>query len=50
MNRPSHGFHGHPVQRRPARPRGDFPLVARPQAVRPSGSCARRGTCRVPYG
>jgi hypothetical protein len=29
MNRPSHGVHAQPVQRRPARPRGVLPLVTR---------------------
>jgi hypothetical protein len=47
MNRPSHGVHAQPVQRRPVRPRGVLPLDARPQAVRPSCGCARRDVGRV---
>ena len=50
MNRPSHGVHAQPVQRRPARPRGVLPLAARPQAVIPRGGHARRDAGRVSYG
>jgi hypothetical protein len=50
MNRPSHGVHAQPVQRRPARPRGVLPLAARPQTARPCGGHARRNAGRVPYG
>jgi hypothetical protein len=50
MNRPSHGVHAQPVQRRPARPRGVLPLAARPQAVRPCGGRARQDAGHVLYG
>jgi hypothetical protein len=30
MNRPSHGVHAQPAQRRPMRPRGVLPFTARP--------------------
>jgi hypothetical protein len=35
MNRPYHGFHDLPIQRRPARPRGALSPAARPQVVIP---------------
>jgi hypothetical protein len=35
MNRPCHGVHAQPIQRRPARPIGALPLAARPQKERP---------------
>jgi hypothetical protein len=50
MNRPSHGVHAQPIQRRHGRPRGVLPLAARPQAVRPRGGRARWDASRVPYG
>jgi hypothetical protein len=50
MNRPSHGVHAQPVQRRPGRPKGVLPLAARSQAVRPRGGRARRDAGRVSYG
>jgi hypothetical protein len=50
MNHPSHGVHAQPVQRRPGRPRGVLPLVARSQAVRPRGGRARRNAGHVSYG
>jgi hypothetical protein len=50
MNRPSHGVHAQPVERRPTRPRGVLLLAARPQAVRPRGGRARRDAGRVPCG
>jgi hypothetical protein len=50
MNRPSHGVHAQPVQRRPRRPSGVLPLAARPQAVRLRGGRARRDAGRVSYG
>jgi hypothetical protein len=49
MNHFSHGVHGLPVQRRSTRPRGDLPLDARPQEVRPRGGHAQRGAGHVPY-
>jgi hypothetical protein len=50
MNRPSHEVHDPPVQRRPVRPRGALPLVARPQRERPHCGRARRVAGHEPYG
>jgi hypothetical protein len=50
MTCPSHGVNNFPAQRCLARYRCDLPFAARPQAVRPQGGLAWRGTSHVPYG